>query len=39
MFLKELENGKVRYFEKFYNEREGKWQQVTVTMGSKSRAV
>ena len=39
MFLKELENGKVRYFEKFYNEREGKWQQVTVTLSSKSRAV
>lgn len=39
MFFKELENGKVRYFEKFYNERESKWQQVTVTLGSKSRAV
>ena len=39
MFFKELENGKVRYFEKFYNEKELKWQQVTVTMPSKSRVV
>ena len=39
MFFKELENGKVRYFEKFYNEKELKWQQVTTTMPSKSRVV
>ena len=39
MFLKELENGKVRYFKKYYNEKELKWKQVTVTMPSKSRVV
>ncbi|MCL1789110.1 MAG: site-specific integrase [Oscillospiraceae bacterium] len=39
MFFKELESGKVRYFEKFYNEKELKWRQVTVTMPSKNRAV
>ncbi|HEM6145336.1 TPA: site-specific integrase [Streptococcus suis] len=37
MFFKELENGKYRFYEKFYDGREQKWKQVTVTMNSKSR--
>lgn len=37
MFYKELANGKYRYYEKFYDEREQKWKQVTVTLKSKSR--
>lgn len=37
MFFKELDNGKYRYYEKFYDDREGKWKQVTVTLNSKSR--
>ena len=37
MFFKELDNGKYRYYEKFYHEREGKWKQVSVTLKSKSR--
>ncbi|EGE54046.1 tyrosine-type recombinase/integrase [Streptococcus parauberis] len=37
MFYKLLENGKYRYFEKFYDSREEKWKQVTVTLNSKSR--
>lgn len=37
MFYKELDNGKYRYYEKFYDEREQKWKQVTVTLKSKSR--
>lgn len=37
MFYKELDNAKYRYYEKFYDEREQKWKQVTVTLKSKSR--
>ena len=37
MFYKKLDSGKYRYFEKFYDEREQKWKQVTVTLKSKSR--
>lgn len=37
MFYKQLENGKYRFYEKFYDDRENKWKQVTVTMNSKSR--
>ena len=37
MFFKELNNGKYRYYEKFYHEREEKWKQVSVTLKSKSR--
>lgn len=37
MFKKELSNGKYRFYEKFYDCREQKWKQVTVTMNSKSR--
>ena len=37
MFFKKLDNGKYRYYEKFYHEREGKWKQVSVTLKSKSR--
>ena len=37
MFYKELDNGKYRYYEKFYDDRDKKWKQVTVTLKSKSR--
>lgn len=37
MFWKLLENGKYRYFEKYFDENQNKWKQVTVTMNSKSR--
>lgn len=37
MFYKQLENGKYRFYKKFYDIREQKWKQVTVTMNSKSR--
>lgn len=37
MFFKKLDNGKYRYYEKFYHEREEKWKQVSVTLKSKSR--
>ncbi|MEY8463489.1 tyrosine-type recombinase/integrase [Streptococcus merionis] len=37
MFYKLLDNGKYRYYEKFYDDREDKWKQVTVTLNSKSR--
>lgn len=37
MFYKQLENGKYRFYEKFYDDRDQKWKQVTVTMNSKSR--
>lgn len=37
MFYKKLENGKYRYFEKYFDNNQGKWRQVTVTMNSKSR--
>ena len=37
MFYKKLDNGKYRYFEKYFDNNQGKWRQVTVTMNSKSR--
>lgn len=37
MFFKKLENGKYRYYEKFFDETLKKWRQVSVTMNSKSR--
>lgn len=37
MFYKQLDSGKYRYFEKFYDDREEKWKQVSVTLNSKSR--
>ena len=37
MFYKKLENGKYRYFEKFFDKNLNKWRQVTITMNSKSR--
>lgn len=37
MFYKQLANGKYRFYKKFYDIREQKWKQVTVTMNSKSR--
>ena len=37
MFLKKLSNGKYRYYEKFYDESEGKWKQASVTLTSKTR--
>ncbi|WP_307983965.1 site-specific integrase [uncultured Lactococcus sp.] len=37
MFYKKLDNGKYRFFEKYFDENQGKWRQVTVTMNSKSR--
>ena len=37
MFYKLLDSGKYRYYEKFYDDREDKWKQVTVTLNSKSR--
>lgn len=37
MFYKHLENDKYRFYEKFYDDREQKWKQITVTMNSKSR--
>lgn len=38
MFYKKLPSGKYRYFEKYFDERQGKWRQVTVTLNSKSRS-
>lgn len=37
MFYKQLKNGNYRFYEKFYDDKEQKWKQVTVTMSSKSR--
>lgn len=37
LFLKKLSNGKYRYYEKFYDESEGKWKQASVTLTSKTR--
>ncbi|MSU87607.1 hypothetical protein EA438_08315 [Streptococcus dysgalactiae subsp. dysgalactiae] len=37
MFKKKLENGRYRYYEKYYDKRYGKWKQVSVTLTSKSR--
>ncbi|MDG4983943.1 site-specific integrase [Lactococcus lactis] len=37
MFYKKLDNGKYRFFEKFYDDNKKKWRQVSVTLNSKSR--
>lgn len=37
MFYKQLDSGKYRYFEKYFDEKRNKWRQVTVTLKSKSR--
>lgn len=37
LFFKKIDNGKYRYYEKFYDESEGKWKQVSVTLTSKTR--
>lgn len=39
MFFKRLDSGKYRYYEKYYDEEEGKWKQVSITLSSKSRAM
>ena len=39
MFYKELDNGKYRYYQKYWNIREERWLQVSVTLKSKTRAV
>lgn len=39
MFYKELDNGKYRYYQKYWNIREERWLQVSVTLRSKTRAV
>lgn len=38
MFYKTLDSGKYRYYEKYYDETERKWKQVSVTLSSKTRA-
>lgn len=37
LFFKKISNGKYRYYEKFYDESEGKWKQASVTLTSKTR--
>lgn len=39
MFFKRLDSGKYRYYEKYYDEEEEKWKQVSITLSSKSRAM
>ncbi|WP_373808444.1 tyrosine-type recombinase/integrase [Streptococcus ferus] len=39
MFYKLLPNGKYRYYEKYFDEREDKWKQVSVTLKSRTRQV
>lgn len=39
MFYKKLDNGKYRYYQKYWNIREERWLQVSVTLKSKTRAV
>lgn len=39
MFYKLLPSGKYRYYEKYFDEREDKWKQVSVTLKSKTRQV
>lgn len=39
MFYKKLDNGKYRYYQKYWNENEERWLQVSVTLKSKTRAV
>ena len=38
MFFKVIDAKKVRYYEKYYDESEGKWKQVSCTLTSKTRA-
>lgn len=38
MFFKVIGAKKVRYYEKYYDESEGKWKQVSCTLTSKTRA-
>lgn len=37
MFFKEIESGKYRYYQKYWNEDECQWKQVSVTLNSKTR--
>ena len=37
MFFVALENGKYRYYEKFYDTNCDKWRQVSCTLKSKTR--
>lgn len=37
MFKKKTKNGKVRFIEKFYDEKKSKWRQTEITMNSASR--
>ena len=37
MFFRELENGKYRYYEKYFDLEENKWKQVSITLTSKTR--
>ena len=37
MFFRELENGKYRYYEKYFDLEEDKWKQVSITLTSKTR--
>ncbi|GAB2021828.1 site-specific integrase [Pseudolactococcus yaeyamensis] len=37
MFYRKTSNGKYRYYEKYYDESEGKWKQATITLNSKTR--
>lgn len=37
MFFRELENGKYRYYEKYFDLEENKWKQVSITLISKTR--
>ena len=38
MFFKVIDVKKVRYYEKYFDESEGKWKQVSCTLTSKTRA-
>ena len=37
MFFRELENGKYRYYEKYFDLEGNKWKQVSITLTSKTR--
>ncbi|GHU35852.1 prophage ps2 probable integrase [Bacilli bacterium] len=37
LFYRKTSNGKYRYYEKYYDESEGKWKQATITLNSKTR--
>jgi integrase len=37
LFYKKIDNGKYRYYEKYYDESEGRWKQATVTLNSRTR--